>query len=78
LELSGVSTQLIEARPELGNAPLDLGQGLSRLTVRAAELRLDLGLEALERLLDPEKVGPETRDIVPQEGAGLRRASGQD
>jgi hypothetical protein len=78
LDLPRVPPQLVETSTELGDAPLDLGQGLDRLAVRALDLCLDLGLEPLDRLVDPEEIRPETIDVLAQERGGFGNAPRED
>ena len=74
LKLSRLATEVVEARAQSRDAPLDLGQGLGRPAIGRLDLGQEGGAASLNLLLHSQEIGPEPVKILVEEGGGLRGA----
>ena len=70
LELPGFAPQVIQACPQACHGPLDVRHGLDGSAVGRLDLGEKGGAAALNFLLDPQQVSPETVEILAEEGGG--------
>ena len=79
LELTGLAPEVVQTRPQTRHGPLDVGHGLDGAAVGCLDLGEKGGAAALDFLLDPQQVSPETVEILAEEGGGgFRGAPYQD
>ena len=74
LKLPRLATEVVEARAQSRDAPLDFGQGLGRPAIGRLDLGQEGGAASLNLLLHPQEIGAEPVKILVEEGGGLRGA----